>query len=145
MGGFSGGEARAGRVDIYNLATNTWSTASLSEYKVRGHVAVTANNKVYISGGSTSWRNDYPSNKIEIYDNATNTWSTGTMQEAKYGHAGIVAGNKIYWGGGWNGVGGTCSVEIRDVNTGNSTTQYLYRPTEPSNAVMKDNKIVFFG
>jgi hypothetical protein len=140
MGGLTGGEARAGRVDIYNLATNTWSIASLSKYKVRGHVAVTANNKVYISGGSTSWLIEAPSNKIEIYDNATNTWSTGTMQEARYRHAGIVAGNKIYWGGG-----GTCSVEIRDVNTGNSTTQYLYRSTEFSNAVMKDNKIVFFG
>ncbi|GAA4733473.1 hypothetical protein GCM10023229_09440 [Flavisolibacter ginsenosidimutans] len=139
-GGFSGGEARAGRVDIYNLATNTWSTASLSQYKVRGHVAVTANNKVYISGGSTSWLNDGPFNEIEIYDNATNTWSTATMQEGRYNHAGIVASNKIYWGGG-----GTCSVEIRDVNTGNSTTQYLFRPTGWSKAVFKGNKIVFFG
>ena len=145
MGGFASGEARAGRVDIYNLATNTWSTASLSQYKVRGHVAVTANNKVYISGGSTLWLNDVPSNKIEIYDNATNTWSTAAMQEARYRHAGIVAGNKIYWGGGWDGAGDICSVEIRDVNTGNSTTQYLYRSTEWSYAVMKDNKIVFFG
>jgi K319L-like, PKD domain/Kelch motif/Galactose oxidase, central domain len=144
-GGFSGGEARAGRVDIYNLATNTWSTASLSQYKVRGHVAVTANNKVYISGGSTSWLSEAPSNKIEIYDDATNTWSTAKMQEARYRHAGIVAGNKIYWGGGWDGGDGLCSVEIRDVNTSNSTTQYLYRSTEWSYAVVKDNKIVFFG
>ena len=67
------------------------------------------------------------------------------MQEARYRHAGIVAGNNIYWGGGWDGSGDICSVEIRDVNTGNSTTQYLYRSTEWSNAVMKDNKIVFFG
>ncbi len=67
------------------------------------------------------------------------------MQEARYQHAGIVAGNKIYWGGGWDGSGDICSVEIRDVNTGNSTTQYLYRSTEWSYAVMKDNKIVFFG
>ncbi len=140
MGGFASGEARAGRVDIYNLATNTWSTASLSEYKVRGHVAVTANNKVYIAGGTTSWQGNIVSNKIEIYDNATNTWSTATMQEARYAPAGIVAGNKIYWGGG-----GTCSVEIRDVNTGNSTTQYLHRSAGSSNAVVKDNKIVFFG
>jgi hypothetical protein len=147
FGGFSGGEERAGRVDIYNLETDTWLTASLSQYKVRGHVAVTANNKVYISGGSTSWLgNEGPSNKIEIYDNATNAWSTGSMQEARYGHAGIVAGNKIYWGGGWGGGDNDlCSVEIKDVNTGNSTTQYLYRSTERSKAVMKDNKIVFFG
>jgi len=139
--GFASGEgARSGRVDIYNLATNTWSTTSLSQYKIEGHVAVTANNKVYISGGSTSWTNSSPSQQIDIYDNATNTWSTATMQEPRFRHAGIVAGNKIYWGGG-----GTCSVEIKNVNTGNSITQYLFRSTSFSYAVMKDNKIVFFG
>lgn len=141
LGGFSGGEARGTRVDIYNLETDAWSTASLSEYKVNGHVAVTANNKVYISGGSTSWLGNAFTNKIEIYDNASNTWSTATMQEERFKHAGIVSGNKIYWGGGLN----TCSVEIKDLNTGNSTTQYFFRSTGWSYAVAKDNKIVFFG
>jgi len=144
-GGFSGGNARSKRVDIYNLSTNTWTTAELSENKNKGHNAVTVNNKVYIAGGE-SWGNPNVSNKIDIYDNTTNAWSTATMQEAKSQFAGIVAGNKIYWGGGFTtGRTQTCSVEIKDVNSGSSTIQYLYRPTEWSHAIVKDNKIVFFG
>ena len=147
MGGFSGGNARSKRVDIYNLSTNTWTTAELSEYKIGGHNAVTVNNKVYIAGGVCSlWISSCVSNKIDIYDNITNAWSTATMQEAKSQFAGIVAGNKIYWGGGFTtGRTQTCSVEIKDVNAGSSIIQYLYRPTEWSHAIVKDNKIVFFG
>jgi hypothetical protein len=133
---------RATRVDIYNLTTASWSTASLSEQKWRGHNAVTVNNKVYIAGGASSISDINGlifSNKIDIYDNTTNTWSTSTMQEARFDFAGVGVSNKVYW------AGGTCAVEIRDVSTNKSLNQYLFRPSFIRNAFVKDNTIVFLG
>ncbi len=56
--------------------------------------------------------------------------------------AGIANGDKIYWAG-------DCNVEIKNVNTGNSSTAYLFQPgywfiDDGHNAVLKDNKIIFF-
>lgn len=155
MGGFSGGIERSKRVDIYHLTTNTWTTAALSDYKIDGHNAVTVNNKVYISGGFTGdWSNHFVSNKIDIYDNVTNTWSTAAMGEGRSYHAAIVAGNNIYWAGGninktMTSYVPTCSVEIMNAGTGSSKTQYLHSPGRwwicaGQNAVLKNNKIIFF-
>lgn len=145
---------RSKQVDIYDLTTNTWSTSSLSEKKRGGHSAVTAGNKIYFAGGET-WPGSYwaASNKIDIYDNVTNTWSTSSMQEGKIAFASIILDNKIYWAGGFTGSSGSayhsCVVEIRDVNTGNSSIEYLFRPAtwwvdDGQNAVVRNNKIIFF-
>jgi hypothetical protein len=75
------------------------------------------------------------------------------MQEGKIDFATIEVAGKIYWAGGRTG--GSCSfyescvVEIRDVATGNSTIEHLFRPASwwidsGQNAVVKDNKIIFY-
>ncbi len=56
--------------------------------------------------------------------------------------AGIASADKIYWAAG-------CYVEIKNVNTGNSSAAYLFQPgmwsiDDGHNAVLKDNKIIFF-
>ena len=56
--------------------------------------------------------------------------------------SGIASGDKIYWAAG-------CNVEVKNVNTGNSTNAYLFQPgrwsiDDGQNAVLKDNKIIFF-
>ena len=157
---FAGGDGKANagmirtrRVDIFDLTTSSWTTAQLSESKRMGHVAVTANNKIYFSGGidGGSGNATVISNKIDIYDNATGTWSVSVMSEDKSWHAGITVGNKIYWAGGTTGStpnGYSCLVEIKDINTSNSTTQYLFKHGQWSgslgaNAVVKNNKIIF--
>jgi len=157
--GFNGtvGLNRATQVDIYDLNSSTWSTALLSETKRGGLSAVTVNNKIYFAGGET-WPNNYwaASDKIDIYDNSTNTWSTSSMQEGKLAFASIAVDNKIYWAGGYTGNSTTptslyssCVVEIKDVNTGSSSIEYLFRPAlwwndAGQNAVVKNNKIIFY-
>jgi|GEM_PF-363050 len=152
-GGFTGPN-REKKVDIYDLTTNTWATALLSENNFHP-TAVTANNKIYFVGGS-DWINQVPfvSNTIDIYDNATNTWLTSSLIESKSGCAGITVGNNIYWAGGTTGGGSilpyaSCVVEIKDINSGISTTQSLSSPQAfyqdgGQTAVMKDNKIIFW-
>jgi hypothetical protein len=59
--------------------------------------------------------------------------------------AGISVADKIYWASG-------CTVEIKDVNTMNSSIANLFKPAgfwgwmnvEGQNAVLKDNKIVYY-
>lgn len=157
-GGFSGNPDRSSTVDIYDLISNTWSTASLgSEGKEGGHSAVAVNNKLYISGGgawSSNFGNWFCTKRIDIYDNTTNSWSTSSLDEGKLLHAGIAVNGKIYWAGGYTGSNPTiinsCSVEIKDINTGSVSIQQLSAPltwssTEGQAAVAKDGKIIFMG
>ncbi len=150
-GGVIGRWKRSITVDIYNLSTNTWSTAPLcSEGKKGWHAAVTLNNKVYIAGGEAHGGSWYGSNRIDVYDNATNTWSADFLSQGKLGLSGIAVQNKIYWAGGKTGrypssLEITCSVEIKDINAGSSTVQSLSKPIAWSTPVVKDNKILFFG
>jgi hypothetical protein len=115
--------------------------------------------KIYFAGGETWPANPVPgtwyaSNTIDIFDNATNSWSASSMMQGKLNHASIAVGDKIYWCGGATGsfpsITSTCSVEIKDVNTGNSTIQNLFAPGRWSidggqNAVVKDNKIILYS
>ena len=149
---FAGGEIDdfygSNKVDIYDLSANTWSTALLSEPR-RMMSAVTVANKVYFAGGYNE-NKDGASSRIDIYNDLTNSWSVSSLNEPKRDFAGIAIENKIYWAGGFkpSNALNSCSVEIKDVNTGNSSIEYLYAPgiwwtDEGNNAVIKDNKIVF--
>jgi len=150
-GGFSGGN-RHSRVDIFDDSSGEWTTALLSEYKVRGHEAVTINDKAYFAGGEDwvienghgSW---FCSDKIDVYDNTTNTWSVETMYEGKMSFAGIAVSDRIYWAGGITGYSQNTQtssiVEIWDTTTGNSTIECLHQAGS-YRAVQQDGKIVFF-
>jgi len=145
-GGWGGGHQN--RVDICNLTLDTWSTYQFSETHRVGMSAVASNNKIYFAGGATYGNGGWsPPATIDIYDNASNTWTTSAMQIPRAnGQVAVSAGNKIYWAGGDTVVNGMqqarCTVEIRDVTTGNSSIQYLSKPGFPV-AVIKDNKIIF--
>jgi N-acetylneuraminic acid mutarotase len=137
------------RVDIFDLSSNTWSTATLSEG--RAYIAaVTAENKVYFAGGRPYYN---PSSTIDIYDNGTNTWSTSSLLEPKGMSSGIAAGANIYWAGGMSSHGPSdeslCTVEIRNIHSQGSQLNHLSKPAssvivDGQNAVVKEDKILFF-
>ena len=151
-GGFSGVN-RETRVDIYDLTTGGWSTASLTEEKRGGHCAVTVNNKIYFGGGSLwYYKNPAVTAKIDIYDVTTGTWSTSSLAEPKAIFAGIAVNEKIYWSGGVTTPAPTYPtsklVEVSDVNSGSSSIDSLFCPTSwfldaGQNAVLQNNKIIF--
>ncbi|MFD3003006.1 kelch repeat-containing protein [Pontibacter toksunensis] len=143
---FAGGEKNinyetSDKVDIYDLSTNKWSTASLSE--PRSYIsAVAVDDKIYFAGGQTEdrWYN-IPSDNIDIYDNTTDTWSTSTLSQPMGFVAGVAVADNIYWMGG-------CRMETENVNTGQSSLDYLFKPGDwgyiYNHVVVKDNKLVFF-
>lgn len=141
---FAGGEkdwnyTTSDRVDVYEISTDRWTITNLSE--ARSDIsAVTVNNKIYFAGGDNDarWYNS-PSRKIDIYDNTTALWSTSNLNEPMHWVAGTTLSNKIYWAAG-------CTVEIKDVTTGNSTIAHPYKPIQwEAQAVVKDNYVILLG
>jgi hypothetical protein len=83
-------------VDIYDVATNQWSTATLSSTTTRLCTATTLNGKVYFADGNNGI--------INIYDNNTNSWSISNFQISWVNSvwttlASFAVGDDIYWAG----------------------------------------------
>jgi hypothetical protein len=119
-------------VDIYDVSNQSWSSGVLSEPRF-GFNAVTAENKVYFSGGVTN--DQAPTSRtIDIYDNSTGNWSTSTLTEPKAWHGGVYKNRHIFWAGGStysdaaNGDSVTCNVEVKDINSKASAFDHLYQP-----------------
>ncbi|WP_205503889.1 Kelch repeat-containing protein [Rufibacter psychrotolerans] len=143
---FAGGE-RGGdhfpsdRVDIYELSTGQWSTASLSEPRGLA-AAVAVGGKVYFAGGFKEdiWNPSF-SDRIDVYDGTTGSWSTASLRYPMGYVAGLAVGDDIFWLGG-------CTMERRNVKTGQISLGQLFKPAFPefmlNNAVVKDNKLLLF-
>ena len=86
-------------VDIYDVVTNSWSTAHLSEARWI-LAAAAAGNKILFAGGLNG--GGVPSKTVDIYDVSNNTWSTSQLSETRFGLAAAAAGNKIVFAGGTN-------------------------------------------
>jgi uncharacterized repeat protein (TIGR01451 family) len=101
IGGYGGatGAARA-FVDIYDIATDTWTSGADMPGARYWIDCVEIGGDIYCAGGySTSAQST-----LYIYDVATNTWSTGTtLPAARYGYAGVAVGGKYYVIGGYSG------------------------------------------
>jgi hypothetical protein len=87
-------------VDIYDVATDTWTSRNLSVARAVGGAAA-LDGKIYFAGGYASvFGQSVPSNVVDIYDPANDTWSVGHLSEAKGFFQAAVAGNKLYCAGG---------------------------------------------
>ena len=122
------------RVDIYDISTNTWTTATMTEPRV-SHSASVVENKIYIAGGERPninpaidiYVNDFGTfslnQSIDVYDVATNTWTKSSLSRARARHSAAVVDDAIYWIGGTDGGSGK-SMEVLDTRT-HMKTQYL--------------------
>ncbi|NSL86911.1 hypothetical protein ECE50_008725 [Chitinophaga sp. Mgbs1] len=110
----------ADKVDIYDLAAKTWSTARLSE--ARDHLqAVAAGNFIFFIGGRISNFSATPwSKKIDVYEVTTNKWSTLEMSEDREDFAVAAIGDKIVIAGGYSNAKAAYlkSVEVYDIPSG---------------------------
>ena len=91
------GQAVYDNVDIYDVTSNTWTVAHLSE--PRSFVAATAiGSKVFFAGGTTDGM--HGSRTVDIYDTVTKQWSIASLSEARFGLNANTVGNKLYFAGG---------------------------------------------
>ena len=88
----------SGRVDIYDVATKTWTVSDLSETR-EGMSSIVIDAKVFFVGG-TIWmdfRNGVPSYKMDIYDNNTQGWSVKQIDFVMNSSTSVLMGNKGYF------------------------------------------------
>ena len=139
------------RVDIYDIVTQTWSIAELSESR-QLIAAVATGNKIFFAGGrrGDGADNTYFSN-VDIYDVSTNTWSVSFLSEPRSQIAAAAVGNKVFFAGGENDLNYTIPytahniVDIYDLSSGIWSTANLSEARIGNTAVAVNNKIYFAG
>jgi hypothetical protein len=113
-------------LNVYNTSSSNWSLTNLPAAGA-GIPAVTINDNVYFGVES----------KIQIYNNNNNSWSQWDLNYLTNPWTVSTVGNKTYW------AGAGCTVEIKDITTGNSIAGTLSRP-DVYKTVTKDGKVIFF-
>lgn len=135
------------RVDIYDIATNTWSTAELKEAR-SGMAAGVAGNKVVFAGGysvtdpvSGLW---LVSNRVDIYDATANSWSTHLLNLPRDGMVAATIGNKVLFAGGNANGTLTSRVDIFDAITNQWSAAVLSQTRGVYSTLTIGNKVLFF-
>lgn len=119
-GNYSSGFLSYSRVDIFDISTNSWTTAELSQPRSGIGTAV-LNNKIYLAGG---WYPGGYSSRVDIYDVITNVWTTAELSKSRAFLAGAAAGSKVLFAGGY-GSNSVAPVDIFDVSTNSWSTDTL--------------------
>jgi hypothetical protein len=147
---FAGGQTVTGdasaTVDIYDLATQSWSTSQLSSARY-DIAAIAAGNKIYLAGGRQS--SDTSSATIDIYDAVSNTWSTAQLSQPRSQISKATVGNKILFAGGFKfnncGFCPSDKIDIYDISTNFWTVATLSVAREGLSATTAGNKVYFAG
>jgi hypothetical protein len=90
-------------VNVYNNATNTWTTLNMKTAREVGGAGA-INNKIVFAGGTG--RTDiagpvYMYNKVDIFDATTGARTNGKLSKARTNIAVGAAVDKIVFAGGW--------------------------------------------
>ncbi|HSU28873.1 MAG TPA: PKD domain-containing protein [Chitinophagaceae bacterium] len=85
------------RVDIYDISTQTWTTAELSEARF-GIAVASLGNKIFFGGGNKDFGNF--SSRVDIYDAVANTWSTAELSMNRMLLTAATVNNKVLFAGG---------------------------------------------
>ena len=148
-GGVGAGQDISSRVDIYDISTQTWSTAELSEARsVIG--AATVGNKVLFAGGAKNYDYDgwYNSTRrVDIYDVTANAWSTTELPEARnflYVRNGAIVGDKVFFAGRLDR-DQTWDVQVYDVSANSWSSIALKQPRWAPAMAAAGNKIFIAG
>ncbi len=152
---FAGGMvmgAYSSRVDIYDVVSNTWTTAELTQPERQGMAVATVGDKILFAGGGDN-DNGATTKRVDIYNASNNTWSTAELSQGREYFAAATLGDKVLFAGGrtWQTSGGYSTwaasnvVDIYDNSTGEWTTAALSEARSDLSATAVDGKIYFAG
>lgn len=106
IGGMKGA---GGRVQIYNPATNTWSTGASMPFDAGSTNTAVINGKIYAAGGIIGnrvgdWAGTATTDRAAVYDPATDQWTEIAKMPRGVNHAAAATdGRKLYVFGGRGG------------------------------------------
>jgi hypothetical protein len=134
-------------VDIYDVVTNLWSTAELSQARST-ITTVVLGSKIFFAGGSANTSTGF-SSRVDIYDVISNAWSTTELSSGAIHLTAGATGNKVLFGGGFREYGTSRRVDIYNVSTGtwiiDSLTNRVEEAVYGIGATVIGNKIYFAG
>jgi len=134
-GAFGSPGIASDRVDIYNVTSGIWTTATLSV--PRGDLAATSSGTlVFFAGG---WNRTVIFNQVDIYNTSDRSWSIAKLSQARWGLAATSVGDLVLIGGGFSNV-----VDIYNVTTNMWTTATLSQPRHFPAAVTVANRYALF-
>lgn len=91
----------SGALDIYDAATNSWSSGPAMPTPRGGASGAVAGGKFYVIGGFLSCGDCAGETTVEVYDPALNVWTTGASMPTARCYAGATSiGSRIYVAGG---------------------------------------------
>lgn len=146
---FAGGytTSLSSRVDIYDIAAHSWSTAELSQARY-AIAAIASGTKIFFAGGEIS-DGTLPVSTVDIYDAATNTWTATSLSWAGHSIAAASVGDEVFFAGGdggFTGGGRGNKVDIYNVAEGEWYTSHLSTERRVGiSAVTANNKMYFAG
>ena len=146
-GGFVPSSHYSSRVDIYNIATNTWSTAELTIPERQGMAVASVGSKVLFAGGGDN-DNGITTSRVDIYDAANNSWSIAELSKKREFMAATTLGNKVFFSGGgdWEpNLLGSTRIDIYDNSTNTWSTASMGTGRMDHSATTIGNKIYFAG
>ena len=153
---FAGGMvtgAYSSRVDIYDVVTNIWTTAELTQPERQGMAVATVGNKILFAGGGDN-DNGATTKRVDIYNASNNTWSTAELSQGREYFAAVTSGGKVFFAGGRTWQTSTSGfstwaasnvVDIYDNSTGTWTTAILSEARSDLSATAVGGKIYFAG
>jgi len=105
-------------VDIYNVMSGTWTTATLSQGRQNLAATTVASRFVLFAGG---YDGSVFSNVVDIYDSLIGVWNTTTLSQARQYIAAASIYNLAFLGGGATNIFGNQSSNLVDIF--NATSQ----------------------
>jgi N-acetylneuraminic acid mutarotase len=130
-------------VDVYDVATNTWSVLYLSK-AASGLAGASVGNKVLFGGGYDPLVNGGNS-IVEIYDLSTNSWSVTPLSERRFFLSAVSIGNKVYFAGGSFNSRSSNRIDIYDNNSGTWSTGSMIEPKTNMASIALNGKIYWAG
>jgi hypothetical protein len=139
------------KVDIYDAATDSWSTADLSSSRTALSIEKVGN-KLLFAGGREEFPFTRVSTTVDVLDLVNNTWSITNLNTGRSDMGSAVIGNKVYFAGGNKDVGpfnatqnATSQIDIYDNNSGTWSAALLSEPRSNFAAIEYAGNIYYAG
>jgi hypothetical protein len=140
-GGSTNSSPQTNLVEIYNYASRTWASDTLSEARTTPAAATVGNLVLFAGGGGASG----PSDMVDIFDASTGSHTSGHwLSVARNNISAATAGSKVYFaGGGANPFSDV--IDVYDATTRMWSVEHLAIPRTSFAAAGAGNEALFAG